>query len=276
MFDILYLYVINYNKNTTYSNEYLEMNDICNYNDKNPQYYELVYNINIFLQCCIKGTDIKNITNGIVNNIFNTLTRFNLHDTIDIKFSDKMKAYSYGSSAHIYHLENSNVIVKVYNKKLRWITDNHSIPKEIFNKELNFLQKQKNIKLLDYDIENMVLKMEYEGESLYDNFALPENWKEQIRIIFDEFNKYNIYYTEFRLQNILVKNNIIKIVDFGLAKNIDNCNNDNNCNVFIELLDLLNNRFKTVTNNETKNLLYITLMHNIKIHNMKKYSDNVY
>ena len=216
------------------------------------------------------------ITNGIVNNIFNTLTRFNLHNTTDMKFSDIMKAYSYGSSAHIYYLENRNIIIKVYNKKLRWITDNHSIPREIFNKELNFLQKQKNIKLLDYDIENMILKMEYEGESLYDNFVLPENWKEQIKFIFDEYNKYNIYYTEFKLQNILIKNNIIKIVDFGLAKNIDNCNNDNNCNVFIELLDSLNNRFKTVTNNETKNLLYTTLIHNIKIHNIQKYINNIY
>lgn len=277
MFDIIYLYVINYNeKNIIFNHEYKQMNDVCTYNDNSSQYYELVYNINIFLQCCIKGTDISNISNGVINNIFNTLTRFNLHDTIDIKFSDKMKAYSYGSTAHIYYLENSNVIIKVYNKKLRWITDNHSIPKEIFNKELDILKQQKSIKLLDYDTENMVLKMKYEGESLYDNFILPENWKEQIKNIFNEFNKYNVYYTEFRLQNILVKNNIIKIVDFGLAKNIDNCNNDNNCNVFIELLDLLNNRFKTVTNNETKNLLYTTLMHNIKVHNMKKYSDNVY
>lgn len=57
--------------------------------------------------------------------------------------------------------------------------------------------------------------MEYAGISLYDNFYLPPNWKEQIREIFSELDANGIYYPEFNIKNILVskEENRIRFMD---------------------------------------------------------------
>jgi hypothetical protein len=207
-----------------------------------------------------------------------TLLDFKLHNSIDAEFDNNeyVKAYSFGSSAHTYILENSDICIKQYDKILRWTTKNHDNIDDIFNKELEILQKQTNIKIYSFDNNRKIIKMQFLGHSLYNHFLLPQDWKLQIKQLFDNFTQNNIYYPEFRLQNILVNNEKISFVDFGLASYDKNKDNNTNCKIFIELLSLLEERFALCKSNIEIYILYDTFINNIKLYRIEKYLNNVF
>ena len=130
--------------------------------------------------------------------------------------------------------------------------------------------------MISYDVYNKILYIKYLGESLYTNFVLPSDWKQQITDIFTELNNKQIYYPEFNIKNILNKNSKLHFIDFGLAFVINDPDNNENCENFIELLQILQDRFKNTTNNNERLLLYNTLINNIKIHNIVKYLNNIF
>jgi tRNA A-37 threonylcarbamoyl transferase component Bud32 len=127
------------------------------------------------------------------------------------------------------------------------------------------LGKLKNVssvpKLVDYDNRDII--MEYRGESLYDNFNLPNDWKEQITNIFTELTKNGIFYPEFRLQNILVLDGKISFVDFGMAEFKTVCDNTENLNKFIKFLNLLEDKFKVITDLDARHRLISTFLKNV-------------
>ena len=122
------------------------------------------------------------------------------------------------------------------------------------------------------------------GCSLYTNFILPEDWKEQITNNFNSLTQNKIYYPEFNLKNIVYLNGKLSFIDYGLAELIsddEECNNIDNCSIFIELLTLLDEKFKSIDSidsNDThkKKVLYITFINNIKINNEEKYKNNIF
>ena len=127
----------------------------------------------------------------------------------------------------------------------------------------------------------MVFRIKYKGESLYNNFILPTDYKDQINRIFNYFSFKNIYYPEFNINNIIVSNEgDISFVDFGLAHIInkdvfyENGINYENCKNFIELLEILNNRFKNIEDSKQIQILYNTFINNMK--NSGKYSNNIF
>jgi predicted Ser/Thr protein kinase len=132
-------------------------------------------------------------------------------------------------------------------------------------KELQILDKLKNVssipKLVDYDNRDII--MEYRGESLYNDFNLPTDWKEQITNIFSELTKNGVFYPEFRLQNILVLDGKISFVDFGMAEFRYECDNTENLNKFIELLSLLEGKFKDITDLDARHRLISTFLKNV-------------
>jgi len=165
--------------------------------------------------------------------------------------------------------------------------------RDIFNREIAILNELYGIpntpQICMYDDENKyIIKMTYLGESLYDKFILPDDWKEQIYSIFTTLTTKNIYYPEFNLKNIVVLDNKISFIDYGLAKFNDDgsdgsdSSNDNthNCNIFIELIDLLNEKFKNIDDTHTRQVLYITFINNIRIdmviNNEDKYKNNIF
>jgi hypothetical protein len=160
-------------------------------------------------------------------------------------------------------------VVKKYNDKLRWTTEGHDNSLDIFKKELSILKKIQNLKsapkLISFDVESKTIKMSYCGESLYDNFNLPKDWQFQITDIFNELTSNGIFYPEFRLQNILVLNEKITFVDYGLAEFKDLIDNTNNLNNFIKYLDILNSRLSGVADRNNKLQLITTFLNNIKI-----------
>lgn len=235
-----------------------------------------------FLYCTEKGTNIASRANGMISNIIDVVNNFVLHDKIITvnDFQLQLKAYEYGSTCTVYKSSelntNESVIVKQYSNYLRWKTDEHDDSEYIFKKELTYLKmlngNNKFARLIGYNEEEKTLTMTYCGESLFNNFILPENWKIQLRDIFEELNKCNIVYTEFNLKNIVVKNETLKLIDFGLAKNSsvdDPEENNKNCDMFIEMLEILNNKIQKNMDIETKMLLCKIFIDNIKTHKSK-------
>ena len=200
-----------------------------------------------------KNVKDVNIYGNITNDIRN-------YDVSNFKYILNYGIYT------IYPDNNFIEIIKKYNEKLRWTTKGHENSSDIFLKEIKMLQKIQHSnhvpKVISY--EDKTIKMSYEGESLYNNFKLPKDWKEQIKEIFDSLTENKIYYPEFRLQNILVLNKKIKFVDFGLAEFKENVDNTENCNKFVKYLEVLNKRLKKTKDKNERYKLCTTLFNNMK------------
>jgi tRNA A-37 threonylcarbamoyl transferase component Bud32 len=265
MYDILYNYIIEEKSTELHDNVEDYKFDNSSYKDL-KEYDQLKASMQFFIQCTKKGVDFSATAHGLANNFLFTIQKFDLHNTIDEESNEKIKAYSFGSTAHTYNL-NNKFVIKKYNNKLRWATKGHDNPKDIFAKELNILLKIQHLnhvpKLASFNAENKTIKLTYCGESLYNNFNLPTNWKDQLKEIFTHFTESKINYAEFRLQNILVLNKKITFIDFGLAEFTSQSDNTDNCNRFIKLLEILDERFKTVTDLNSRHRLISTFLKNV-------------
>ena len=232
------------------------------------------YIYNIFNYYTSNKYDLSYFVNSIsisINNIINSLTDMNIYN--------EYKPLYFGSTANVYQSVNSNLIAKVYINVLRWSTVDHSVNKDIFNKELTILSK---LNLLEsYDKDKLILYMKYYGKSLYQDFNLPNDWEEQIINIFKNLINNNICYTEFNLNNILVLNNKITFIDYGLCKIINKESESDsdydsesldNSGIFIELLKLLNNEFKNITSLNERQILYNKFIYYAK---RNKYYNNI-
>lgn len=287
IFDIIYNHIKNVNNITK---EIYVAEPIKSYESEikqNKMLLELIDALFHFLFCTEKGTSIVDNGYGLVSNIVGTIYGFDLHNSIFVINNKEflLNAYSYGSTCWVYTCINENdiLIVKKYSDVLRWKTTDHDESNAIFVKELNFLQTVNgNVgfpQLISFNLETKEIIMSYEGESLFDNFLLPENWENQIVIIFETLTKLNIEYSEFNLKNILVKNNVITFVDFGLAKNKTNNSENLNfkyCEMFIGMLKILQSRLQSITDNELKMLYCKMFVDNIKLHNDYRFMECVY
>jgi len=309
IFYVLYNYIIN-NLNyesINYKNETINTLDTYNefYSDdsykntsllKNKRLYDIIF---IITNNAVKGINVSAKALSLLNDMNNIIESFTLHNTIynsnnsnDSNDSNTtLKAYSYGSTANTYMC--NNIIIKAYNSKLRWTHSDHNNSNTIFTKELSILKKLSGIPNtpqlsndfeIDSTINTNIITMTYMGNSLYNHFILPEDWKEQITSNFNNLTQNNIYYPEFNLKNIVYLNGKLTFIDYGLSKFCDNntiCDNTNNCAIFIELLTLLNEKFKSIDYNDSndthkKQVLYITFINNIKINNEEKYKKNIF
>jgi hypothetical protein len=229
---------------------------------------------------------VPEVAYSLINHIIGVLKKFNLHNhenlavnksisfkneksKFKVEKKEKIKAFSYGATAQTYLLEKNNLIIKAYNDKLRWTTIGHDDSFLIFSKELEILKKGCGPKMIGYNEELRIIKMEYCGESLYNNFELPKDWKEQVTEIFMTMSNKNIFYPEFHIQNLLVLGGKITFVDFGLAKIIKGADNTENCNKFIYLLTLLKEKFSQISDREERYQLYSTFVVNMKINNQQ-------
>jgi tRNA A-37 threonylcarbamoyl transferase component Bud32 len=266
IFDTLYLHLYLdkslINNISNEDNEDIYIEKLKNHDYNFSQLYECILFI---VSCAIKGKSIYELAYNLTYTI--------IYETINnFEEENSERGYNYGSTCYTYIKD--DVIVKKYTDDLRWKIKNHDNSKEIFNKELFFYCNNKleiMPNLLNYNLKKKILYLTYEGESLYLNFNLPKDWEKQIENIFDILTKNNIYYNEFNLKNILVKNNIIKFVDFGLAEVKENCDNSSNCKIFIELLEQIQQKFSTLDTWENKIVAYSNMINNIKLHNIKKY-----
>jgi GR25 family glycosyltransferase involved in LPS biosynthesis len=269
--DILYSHI---SRVDTDNNKYKSQFDNNIEINNNPKLLQLLNSIEVVIKCSKKGINTSVVSLSLTNNIINTIRIFKkYHNVNNQKYNEKFKAFNYGSSAHTYILEKQQIIIKSYDDELRWKTIDHDNIDEIYMKELFILKKINSS--VSYNEHERILYLDYLGESLYDSFSLPYDWKTQISSIFSELTAKNIYYPEFNIKNILNKNSKLYFIDFGLASIVDDVDNSKNCENFIELLGILENRFENVKHNE-KLILYNTFINNIKVHKTEKYLKNIF
>ena len=222
--------------------------------------YEYIY---IMVQYAVKGINLTEKTISLLQDINYILDCFTLH-------SSKIQALGYGSTSNTYMLEDRKIL-KVYNQRLRWSIEGHNNSRAIYERELSILQRlvgrSQFPQLISHDSEQMSLTMTYMGKSLYTDFVLPADWKEQISALFVSLTEVNIYYPEFNLKNILLLDGQLTFVDFGLATLDGDKINVGNEKVFVGLLETLDNKFRTLDNPEQKRVLYSTFINNLKIEN---------
>jgi GR25 family glycosyltransferase involved in LPS biosynthesis/predicted Ser/Thr protein kinase len=258
MYDVIYNFMLTKGNNNNDPGSNIEDYIFNNTYEGKWRHKMLVKFVAFFLQCSKKGINPKLAGQSLVNVCLFTLNKFTeLHD-------DNTKAYSFGSTAHTYRV-GDDLLLKRYNQKLRWVTEGHDDSKRIMNKELEILNKLKDVNSVPKLIDNvdMDIIMEYRGESIYNDFNLPDDWKNQITNIFSELTDNGIFYPEFRLHNILVLDGKISFVDFGMAEFIDNCDNTENLEKFIRYLGLLDDKFKVVTDLNTRHILISTFLQNV-------------
>lgn len=268
LYDVLYSYITEYDTSKI-DEKNIDQSDYVSEYSKYPEYNDLFTSMVYFISCSKKTDDVLIKTAGLMNDIIGVLKGFKLHNTIDTQYDKLIKAYNYGATCQTYILEDSEIIIKAYNNKLRWTIKGHNNSDEIFRREVNILQTGVGPKLINYNETQKLIKMKYCGESLYDHFILPHDWKIQIMEIFEEFDEVGIYYPEFKIKNILVKDGKITFVDYGLARICNGISNNKNCEKFIKLLSLLEEKFKGVQDKEQRYQLYSTFIHNMKITNVE-------
>jgi len=258
MYDVIYNFMLTKGNNNNDPGSNIEDYIFDNSYEGKWRYKMLVKFVTFFLQCSKKGINPKLAGQSLINVCLFTLNKFTeLH-------GDNTKAYSFGSTAHTYRV-GDDLLLKRYNQRLRWATEGHDDSKTIMNKELEILNKLKNVNSVPKIIDSvdMDIIMEYRGESIYNDFNLPDDWKNQITNIFAELTDNGIFYPEFRLHNILVLNGKISFVDFGMARFSDNCDNTENLEKFIKFLGLLDDKFKVVTDLNARHILISTFLQNV-------------
>lgn len=280
IFDVVYNYIAN--KNITQNSTQIILTDTTN-----TTFDKIKHNLFLLIHFCVKG---ENHVDALLNDIFNIIHSFKLHCALEHStkpysicevFDGVLKSYKYGSSSNVYIInDKEDLILKVYNDNLRWKTEYHSDVSQLFNREVEALQR---LMIFDngfpfihsYTSSTKEIKMTYVGESLYSNFNLPEDWQTQIKILFENMESVGIEYTEFNLKNIVVKEGIISFVDFGLCKlHSPGSIFTNNSSLFIELLELLKTKMESETDSEMRRIVYFTFMNNMRTN--EKYSSVVY
>lgn len=253
--DVLYSFILKDGGSGT------EDYDFDNIYQSDEDYQMLVKEISFFIQCSRKGINVEISSLSLANSLIYTLFKFKHHNTLFD--GDVMKAYGFGSTAHTYRC--GEYVIKSYNYKLRWTTVGHDDPYQIFTKESNLLRSVGLNGPIFVDSDKMIIKMEYRGESLYNDFTLPSNWKTQITDIFSVLTNKGIYYPEFRLQNILVLDNKITFVDYGLAEFRNECDNSENLENFISYIEIFENKFNSVSDLDERHRLISTFSLNKRL-----------
>jgi hypothetical protein len=277
LFDFIFDFII---RDKTIKTLYDEksISDSEDYNDiLDERMLQMSKHLHFVFKCSNKGINIDYCSIIITKEIIKLINNFTLfHNTIDKNISEKykLKALNYGSTSQVFLIKELNVIVKVYNDDLRYKNEFHNDSKTVFENEINLLKLTN--KLIKYDTENKKIYINYLGISLYDCFDLPKNWKKQLEILFQNLDDKKIFYSEFNLKNILILDEKISFIDYGLAKFDSSDNNKYNYINFLDILSILNNRLSKETENIYKHLLYSNFINNIKIHNVSKYKQNIF
>ena len=134
------------------------------------------------------------------------------------KYSENPKKNLAGWTSKIIFFENNQnqLIKKCYNQNL-----DSDILIENFNNEVNALIIMKGEthipSIININSVDLSIILEYCGELLTQDNC-PDNWRSQLIEIYQLLQKYHIYHNDIHLGNLCLKDGIIYLIDFGLAK----------------------------------------------------------
>lgn len=121
------------------------------------------------------------------------------------------------SSSHIKLLSDFGTEKDVYIYKQRIFYTFKDKEKYEYFIEINELLKENDIipKLLYQNSKSLVVEVEYLGDQFLDKNSNVTNFKDQINNIRDLLNKNNIVHGDVHTHNIIVRDSMIYIIDFG-------------------------------------------------------------
>jgi len=273
IFDVIFSSITRLQKNST-DNSFENFEDEIKDDDLLTNLWK---SIDFILKCTCKAVNTNTVALAMLNVIISTIRKFKKLHNKNISGYFVLKAQGYGATSNTYIDTGKLIAYKAYNYDLRWETKGHSDSVEIFERELKILDEIKgenvSCKILARDKAKRILKMTYAGQSLYDKFHLPKDWKEQIMEIFETLTKHGIVYPEFNIRNILVKDDRLYFVDFGLARFGDE-GNEENCTNFIDMLEILERRLNNEADRTNVLILYDTFVNNMRIEG--KFDGNIF
>lgn len=212
----------------------------------------------IVMDSCLKGINTEVITHRLMNDIDDICGGFHLCSETRIPFD-------FGSTCNVYRIGPS-MVLKSYHARIRWRMEGHEDQSEIYKKECRFYDITQHNGMFPQLIRNDPdgLYIEYVGESLFDKFLLPNDWKTQLDRIFTELDRYNIFYPEFNLKNITVRDSQLFFIDYGLVRFDSDRDNKHNNECFRGLLEMIHDKFVSITDQDERHVFYYNLIHNLR------------
>ena len=185
------------------------------------------------------------------NSIITELNELNLNLNIDdSKILKKIQIYKNFDFNKLHNkitkdIDSSIIKKQITNSKDIFLLDNYIIlykfyDNNIFTKELNILNFLINTKIVPeiYFTNNLHIYLKYFGNTI-NRYNLPNDWDKQIKNIFYIFTKNKIYHNNYTIENLFVFNDKIKLANFEVVDL-----QDYNPNLYIKLIDSLNNMFQ--------------------------------
>ena len=102
-----------------------------------------------------------------------------------------------------------------------------------FHNEIFWLKKLKKYgfvpKIINVDYDNLIISIANEGKEISEKNK-PHNWSKQLNKILNILKKNNCFHSDINPQNLLVKSNKLKLIDFDQCIKIS----DLNKNIFLK------------------------------------------
>lgn len=226
---------------------------------------KLHHEIFIVIDSCLKGINSESITSCIIDDIHVIFNGFSLCGIMDPVFLDTCVPLNFGSTCSTYTIGES-IVLKVFHEALRWTSAVHADPSILFQKECKMYTRLLGNPLFPKLMHagSKEIYIEYTGPTLFDRFVLPSDWRLQMGAIFTSLDEHNIFYPEFNLKNITVRDNQIFFIDYGLAESDSDKNNTANQECFEHLLETIEARFLTLSDDDERHVYYYNMLTNLR------------
>lgn len=157
----------------------------------------------------------------------------------------------------IQHIKGSTASIKIENNiVVKHVNDPRYTMYNVFERELFWLRRLEHIdfipQLIDYNINNKSLTIKYAGVQL-NTLNKPKDLHQQFSNILTVLREYNCSHNDMNMLNLLVKNNIVYLIDFGWSTFINDSIELEELEYFNLISNANNTKFPSVLNKVYRN-----------------------